>query len=68
MRIPLNKNTIGNSEKKALGMAKSYLRLEFKKEDVLIYSYYIDLADTIEDEDIENGFKVMKNTLPLRAK
>ncbi len=49
-------------------MAKSYLRLEFKKGDILIYSYYIDLADTITDEDIENGFNVMKNTLPLRAK
>ncbi|MBC8238008.1 MAG: hypothetical protein H8E76_07230 [Helicobacteraceae bacterium] len=61
-------NSNQNIQNKALGMAKSYLRLEFKKGDILIYSYYIDLADTITDEDIENGFNVMKNTLPLRAK
>ena len=61
-------NSSQNAQKKALGMAKSYLRLELKKENILIYSYYVDLADTIGEEAIENGFKVMKSTLPLRAK
>ena len=61
-------NSSQNAQKKALGMAKSYLRLELKKENILVYSYYIDLADSIGEEDIENGFSVMESTLPLRAK
>ena len=61
-------NSNQNVQNKALGMAKSYLRLEFKKRNILVYSYYVDLADTIDEEDIENGFNIMKNTLPLKAK
>jgi predicted DNA-binding transcriptional regulator len=43
------------------------LRLELKKENILVYSYYIDLADSIGEEDIQKGFDVIKNTLPLRV-
>ncbi|MDB2562361.1 hypothetical protein N9X61_02025 [Sulfurimonas sp.] len=59
-------NSNQNSEKKALGMAKSYLRLELKQKNTLLYSYYIDLDENVKDIDIKNGFKVMKKTLPLR--
>ena len=58
-------NSNQNAGKKALGMAKSYLRLELKRGQRLLYSYYIDLAENVNDEDIENGFNVMKDTLPL---
>ena len=61
-------NSNQNVQNKALGMAKSYLRLEFKNRDILVYSYYIDLADSIGEEDIQKGFDVIKNTLPLKAK
>lgn len=58
-------NSNQNSEKKALGMPRSYLRLELKKEKQLFYSYYIDLSQTITNEDVIQGFNRMKNTLPL---
>ena len=61
-------NSNQNAEKKALGMAKSYLRLEVKRKNHLLYSYYIDLAENVSGEDIESGFNVMKDTLPLKAK
>jgi hypothetical protein len=61
-------NSNQNAEKKALGMAKSYLRLEIKRKNHLLYSYYIDLAHNVSDEDIENGFNVMKDTLPFKLK
>ena len=61
-------NSNMNSEKKVLGMVKSYLRLELKEGEKLLYSYYIDLAENVENEDVKNGFKIMKETLPLRAK
>lgn len=59
-------NSNQNAGKKALGMAKSYLRLELKKGQRLLYSYYIDLDENLENEDVKDGFKVMKNTLNFR--
>ena len=58
-------NSNQNVEKKALGMAKSYLRLELKRKNHLLYSYYIDLVENLSDDDIARGFKVMKKTLPI---
>lgn len=61
-------NSNQNAAKKALGMAKSYLRLELKKGTHLLYSYYIDLTENVSGKDVESGFNVMKDTLPLKAK
>ena len=58
-------NSNQNSQKKALGMAKSYLRFELKKQNNLFYSYYIDLDNNFEASDVENGFDRMKDTLDL---
>lgn len=58
-------NSNQNSQKKALGMAKSYLRLELKEGKRLLYSYYIDLDENLENEDVEDGFNVMRETLKL---
>jgi len=58
-------NSNQNAEKKALGMAKSYLRLELKRGQKLLYSYYIDLSENLKNENIKDGFEVMKETLPL---
>ena len=56
-----------NSEKKALGMAKSYLRLELKEGQKILYSYYIDLDENVNNEDVENSFKVMKSAIPINS-
>ena len=56
-------NSNQNSEKKVLGMPKSYLRFELKKQNTLFYSYYIDLNDNFNANDVENGFDRMKETL-----
>lgn len=58
-------NSNQNANNKALGMAKSYLRLELKQGQRLLYSYYIDLAENLENKDVVKGFKVMQNALPL---
>ena len=59
-------NSNQNAGKKALGMAKSYLRLELKKGTRLLYSYYIDLDDNLQDSDIQNGFEVIQDTLRFK--
>lgn len=61
-------NSEHNSNHKAHGMAKSYLRLELKKERKLLYSYYVDLDEDIKSKDIEDGFERMRDTLPFKAK
>lgn len=61
-------NSNQNSEKKLSGMAKSYLRLELKEKNRLYYSYYIDLEDDIKESDLQKGFKVFRETLPIKAK
>jgi len=61
-------NSNQNSDKKVLGMAKSYLRFELKQNNGLMYSYYKDLKDNIKDSDVEDGFNKMRGTLPARVK
>ena len=61
-------NSSHNADRKALGMATSYLRLELKIEKKLLYSYYIDLVQDLTSEDIKNGFNVMKDTVALNLK
>ena len=61
-------NSNQNAQKKVLPMAKSYLRLELKRKNHLLYSYYIDLAENVNDRDIENGFNVLKGALSLNLK
>ena len=56
-------NSNQNSHIKARGMAKSYLRLELKKKNELMYSYYKDLKDNLQNSDIQNAFHTMKQKL-----
>ena len=61
-------NSNQNSDKKVLGMPRSYLRFELKKQGELFYSYYIDLKDNLKDSDLENGFDIMKDSLIFQSK
>lgn len=59
-------NSNQNSEKKAHGMPKSYLRLEIKKGTKLCYTYYKDLDANLKNNDIKNGFEIIGNDLKFR--
>ena len=56
-------NSNQNSEKKALGMPNSYIRLEIKRANQLFYSYYKDIYDEITQQDIKDGFDKIKKDL-----
>ena len=58
-------NSNQNVDKKILGMPKSYLRLEIKKQNHLYYTYYKDLKDNIKNEDVKKGFNVILKDLKL---
>lgn len=58
-------NSNQNSEKKAHGMPKSYLRMEIKKDSTLKYTYYNDLDANLKRDDVKNGFEVIENDLKI---
>ena len=58
-------NSNQNSDKKAFGMAKSYLRFELKKRNELLYSYYKDIKEDIKSDDINDAFETLKKDLKL---
>jgi hypothetical protein len=60
-------NSSFNADKKALTkFPTSYLNLTLKKGDKLLYSYYIDLSDDVEESDIKRGFKRLKEDVKLK--
>ncbi len=45
------------------GFPKSYLKFELKRSLNNLYSYYIDLYNNVDIDDIENEFKIIKQDL-----
>jgi len=45
------------------GFPKSYLKFELKRGLNNLYSYYIDLYNNVDIDDIENEFKIVKQDL-----
>ncbi len=58
-------NSNQNAPRKTLSnFPNSYLRMEINRNmNDLIYSYYIDLNDKVSKDDIQNGFKNIKDNL-----
>jgi len=56
-------NSNQNFDKKAMGMAKSYIRFELKQNNKLIYRYFKDLKNNLSDADVQNAFKKLKSVL-----
>ncbi len=56
-------NSNQNADKKMYGLPQSYLRLEIKKEGYLQYTYYKDLQENLDSEDLQNGFETIKEDL-----
>jgi len=46
---------------------KSYLKMELRKGLEMIYTYYIDLSENIEVDDLDEGFRKLKQDL-IQAK
>lgn len=61
-------NSNQNAPTKTLSnFPNSFLRIEIKKNiNHLIYSYYIDLTDNVEKEDLTKGFENIDKNLKLR--
>ena len=60
-------NSNQNANKKAIGLPKSYLRLEIKKDAKLCYTYYKDLRDNLDAKDVKNGFEVIESDLDIKS-
>ncbi|MCD6433169.1 MAG: hypothetical protein J7L21_03930 [Sulfurimonas sp.] len=59
-------NSNQNSDKKALtNFPSSYLKIVVRKDSRLIYSYYIDLLDSVSEQDIKDGFARVQKDLKL---
>jgi len=57
-------NSTHNLDKKVLKkFPTSYLNLTLKKNGKMVYSYYIDLEESVQKEDIKDGFKRLKSDL-----
>jgi len=59
-------NSNQNSQKKALSnFPTSYLKIQISKDRQLFYSYYIDLKESLNSEDIKEAFIRIKKDLIL---
>ncbi len=59
-------NSNQNSQKKALSnFPTSYLKMQIKDKH-LLYSYYIDLSSSVASEDVEDGFKRIKQDINFK--
>jgi len=47
---------------------KSFLKLEVRKGFTIEYSYYIDLLDNVESDDVEEGFSRLKKDILTASK
>ena len=57
-------NSTHNLDKKVLKkFPTSYLNLTLKKDGQMLYSYYIDLEESVQKEDIKDGFERLKSDL-----
>ena len=59
-------NSTHNTDKKILNsFPSSYLNLSLYKKGSLAYSYYIDLEESVSEEDIKKGFSKIREDLNL---
>jgi hypothetical protein len=57
-------NSTQNVEKKVLSsFPSSYLKISLKKRNSLIYSYYIDLKESVNQESLKKAFSRLKSDL-----
>ena len=57
-------NSNQNAAKKTLSnFPSTYLRMDISKENKRVYSYYIDLLDSVSDDDIKSAFLRMKKDI-----
>ncbi|WP_428738364.1 hypothetical protein [Sulfurimonas sp.] len=56
-------NSNQNFDKKVGGLPSSYLRMEIKKSNKLLYTYYKDLKEELSQKDVKNGFEVIQDDL-----
>jgi hypothetical protein len=61
-------NSNQNFDKKVLGMPSSYLRMEIKKNNKLLYTYYKDLKNDLTNKDVITGFDTIKEDINLNCK
>jgi len=57
-------NSNQNAPKKTFSnFPSTYLRMDISKGDKRVYSYYIDLLDSVTEDDIESAFSRMKKDI-----
>jgi len=56
-------NSNQNSDKKVVGLPKSYLRMELKQHRALSYTYYKDLQNNVSKDDVVDGFNKLNEDL-----
>jgi len=57
-------NSNQNAAKKTLSnFPSTYLRIDVTKENKAVYSYYIDLLDSVREDDVKNAFSRMKKDI-----
>lgn len=56
-------NSNQNYDKKVGGLPSSYLRMEIKKNNQLLYTYYKDLKEDLKTDDLKQGFEVIQDDL-----
>jgi len=57
-------NSTQNVEKKVLSsFPSSYLKISLKKRDSLVYSYYIDLKESVNQESLKKAFSRLESDL-----
>jgi len=60
-------NSTHNTSKKTMSSFPSgYLKMDVTKGSKTLYSYYIDLKDTLTKSDLKNGFVRVKKDLKLK--
>jgi len=68
LTLSYKKDIVCNSGYNASGQSlgkfpKSFLKLEVRKGFTVEYSYYIDLLDNVESDDVEEGFARLKKDI-----
>jgi hypothetical protein len=68
LNISYKKNIVCNSSYNSMAKStgkfpKSFLKLELRKGLKVQYSYYVDLLDNVESEDVKEGFSRLKSDI-----
>ena len=61
-------NSTHNIQTKAVGnFPTNYLKLQVDKSSVIVYSYYIDLKESVSESDVKRAFKHLQEDLSLKS-